>query len=217
MFYDELKKRQRRERAGFHPNLNLRVHRAISWIGAYEQAGAELDSQFIHLWIAFNALYAQTSQDQLKLSESQMFKDFIVELIELDDRRQLEGLVWGQFTGSIRALLNNPFIYVYFWRYQNGKCSEEDWKKRFNGANKAAQKALASQNTAKTVSIVLSRLYVLRNQLLHGGATWNGKVNRAQLKSAVKFLSALVPMMINIMMDHPARSWPPAAYPVINP
>ena len=43
----------------------------------------------------------------------------------------------------------------------------------------------------------------------HGGATWNGKVNRKQL------LGKLVPVIIRLMLDHPEIDWGPACYPVV--
>ena len=41
--------------------------------------------------------------------------------------------------------------------------------------------ALTKQHTAKVIELVLSWLYSLRNQIIHGGATWNRQVNRSQL------------------------------------
>ena len=32
------------------------------------------------------------------------------------------------------------------------------------------------------LSVVLSRIYTLRNQLMHGGATWSSSVNRDQIR-----------------------------------
>ena len=45
------------------------------------------------------------------------------------------------------------------------------------------------------LSIVFDRLYVLRNQLVHGGATWNSQVNRQQLRDGVAILGTLVPLI----------------------
>ena len=44
------------------------------------------------------------------------------------------------------------------------------------------------------LSIVLSRIYVLRNQLVHGGATWGSSVNREQLRDCTRFMAKLVPL-----------------------
>tara|TARA_Y100000310_G_scaffold184521_1_gene184647 strand:+ start:611 stop:841 length:231 start_codon:yes stop_codon:yes gene_type:complete len=75
---------------------------------------------------------------------------------------------------------------------------------------------LANKETAKLTTIVLQRLYTLRNQLVHGVATWNSSANRKQLKDAVQFLSQLVPFIIDIMMDNPYELWGDAHYPLIN-
>ena len=80
---------------------------------------------------------------------------------------------------------------------------------------RAAELALAGGDTLQVFSIVLARLYVLRNQLLHGGATWNGAVNRAQVRDCANLLGKLVPIVIEIMMDHPKHDWGAATYPVV--
>jgi len=64
----------------------------------------------------------------------------------------------------------------------------------------AARKALAQHDTAGVLSIALSRLHTLRNQLMHGGATWNSSVNRDQIRDCGDLLGKLVPLVIEIMM-----------------
>jgi hypothetical protein len=65
------------------------------------------------------------------------------------------------------------------------------------------------------LSIVLSRMYTLRNQLIHGGATYGSQVNREQLRDCASFLGKLVPFIIQLMMDNPATLWGDACYPVV--
>jgi hypothetical protein len=65
-------------------------------------------------------------------------------------------------------------------------------------------------------SLVLNRLYTLRNQLMHGGATWGGKVNREQLRDCTRLLGNLVPVIIGLMMDNPDTPWGDAVYPVVD-
>jgi len=57
MDYASLKARHRAEREGWHANLSLRVHRALSWLERAEELAAQEDpdGEFIFLWIAFNA------------------------------------------------------------------------------------------------------------------------------------------------------------------
>ena len=43
----------------------------------------------------------------------------------------------------------------------------------------------------------------LRNQIMHGGATFNSTVNRSQLKDACNILSTLIPEMLKVMLQNP--------------
>jgi hypothetical protein len=216
MDYEALKSRQRLERDSHPPNLALRVHRALSWLNRAEQIADDRDGQFIFLWIAFNAAYATDLEEKYRASERAVFRDFLQKLISLDTRKSIEQLVWEQFSGSIRLLLDNRYIYQDFWNHRNGKLTETEWSRNFAGANKAARTALARRDTATVLSIVLSRLYTLRNQLMHGGATWNSSVNRDQIRDCANLLGKLVPLVIEIMMDNVNTLWGDACYPVVD-
>lgn len=87
-------------------------------------------------------------------------------------------LVWTEFSGSIRLLLDNRYVFGPFWDFQNGKISEDEWQQRFDSAKRTAHTALSRHNTKMVLITVFSSMYVLRNQLIHGGATWNSSVNR---------------------------------------
>ena len=58
MTYQDLKKRHRKERDTYGKYLDVRVHRALSWLNRAEQCVDDSDSHVIFLWIAFNAAYA---------------------------------------------------------------------------------------------------------------------------------------------------------------
>ncbi len=57
---------------------------------------------------------------------------------------------------------------------------------------------------------------MLRNQLLHGGATWRSSVNRAQVGDGARIMYFLVPIFIDVMLDHPEEDWGAARFPVVN-
>jgi hypothetical protein len=217
MDYARLKDRHRAERGAWHPNLSLRVHRALSWLDRAEQLGeqGDADGQFILLWIAFNAAYATEIDERYRLSEQETFRKFLQKLVELDTTGRIAELVWTEFPKSIRVLLDNKFVFQDFWNFQNGTLAEEEWKRRFAGAKKAAKSALAARDTVTVLAVVLSRIYTLRNQLVHGGATWNGSVNREQMRDCVNLMGKLVPLVVEIMMDNPGTLWGDAVYPVV--
>lgn len=214
LHHDTLKQRHRALRDGYPASLNLRVHRALSWLQRAEMADDD-DGRFIFLWIAFNAVYACEIDDRYGLSEQATFMAFLEKLCGLDSEKRIGSLVWQEFAGSIRVLLDTPFVFQGFWDYQAGKLSEEEWQTRFAKGKKVAQLALAGGKTPALLGVVLNRLYTLRNQLIHGGATWNGKVNRKQLRDCTQLLGKLLPVIIELMLDHPEIEWGPACYPVV--
>ena len=210
----DLKTRQRAEREGHSDGLALRSHRALSWLHRAEQC-EDVDGKFIFLWIAFNAAYANEFVDGERAHEKRRFALFLEKLVELDADDALYQLIWAEFSGSIRVLLDNQFVFEPFWEFQRGNITEESWKASFAGAKTAANYALAEHRTADALSIVLSRMYTLRNQLVHGGATWNSRVNRDQLTDCTRFLGKLVPYVIQLMLDNPNTLWGDAVYPVV--
>ena len=214
MNFEQLKTRHRALREHSPANLKLRVHRALSWLQRAEMAEDE-DGRFIFLWIAFNAAYATEIDDNRRLSEQETFKGFLEKLCELDEHRQIEQLVWQEFSGSIRILLDTPVVLQSFWDFHSGKISETQWKERLAQGKRMASQALASGNTPQLLGVVFNRLYTLRNQLMHGGATWNGSVNRKQLKDCANLLGKLTPVIIALMMSHPQTLWGDACYPVV--
>ncbi len=218
MDYENLKARQRAERHAHHPNLALRVHRALSWLNRAEQLATEgdQDGSFVFLWIAFNAAYATEIDDRYRLSEQDSFRAFLQKLKDLDHPGRIEKLLWTEFAGSIRVLLDNQYVFQDFWNFKNGTLTEDEWKRRFVDAKKVAQLALASRDSVTVLSVVMSRIYTLRNQLVHGGATWNSSVNRDQIRDCSNFLGKLVPLVIEIMLDNSTTLWGDACYPVVD-
>lgn len=212
--YKALKERQRLERDSYHPNLALRVHRALSWLNRAEQTD-DLDGRFIFLWIAFNAAYATEIEDSNRLSKQSAFVGFLNKLCELGQSGHFENTVWLQYPNAIRGLLNNPYVFKSFWDGQNGKVTEEEWQSRFDNSKRRVALALSTRDTAGVLGIVFTRLYTLRNQLIHGGATYGSIVNRGQLRDCVNLLDKLVPLMIRTMMDNPNTLWGDAVYPVV--
>ena len=105
--YRTLKARHRKERATYHTNLSLRVHRALSWLDRAERSSDDQDAEYIFLWVAFNAAYANEFDVDIQLAEQKVFSGFLKRLCELDQHGLLNQLVWSEFTGSIRILLDN--------------------------------------------------------------------------------------------------------------
>ena len=213
--YQQLKERHRQERGSYPQALSLRVHRALSWLNKAEQC-KDYDSKFIFLWIAFNAAYAQDFDSKQDFCERGLYQEFLAKIILLDTSKKLSEIVWYQYSKSIRLILNNEYIFHSFWKFQSGQITESQWKQEHSKAKAAANNALASGDTTTVLSILFSRLYTLRNQLLHGGATYNSQANREQLRDCTTLLSSIVPVIIELMMDGAEHIWGDAIYPLVD-
>lgn len=209
-----LKDRQRSLRDGFPTPLALRVHRALSWLGRAEAERDDADLRFILLWIGFNAAYAG---DVARATDGERdhFRAFFATLVGFDAHARVYKLVWQRFPHEIRVLLENRFVFAPFWQHHNGMPDYADWADRLDRSRKAIAGALARQDTATILSILFDRLYVLRNQLVHGGATWRSDVNRAQVRDGAALIGCLLPLFVDLMMDHPDHPWPMPHYPVV--
>ena len=211
-----LKAKQRELRQGFPETMGLRVHRSISWIGRAE-AAADDDARFIFQWIAFNAAYADEQEFQGPApGERAAFADFFEKMVRLDAERRIYNEIWEGFAGPIRVLMQNRYVFNPFWQHHNGIEGYEDWEERFKASAGAFAQSFASQDTARTLSFVFDRLYVLRNQLVHGGATWNSAVNRDQVRDGASILGFLMPVFVDVMMDNPHEDWGRPFYPSWN-
>lgn len=211
-----LKERHRRIRDGMPEALNLRIHRSLSWLQRAAQCSDDADGRFVFLWIAFNAAYAHEIPQGQRLSEQEAFRAFLQKLHRLDAEKQLAALVWKEFSGPIRVLLDNPYVFESFWDFHRGELSEEQWQERFTKGKRRAHRLLEANDTPELLALVFQRIYTLRNQLVHGGATWNSQINRAQVQDCANIMGKLVPVVIDLMMSSPDTIWGDACYPVVS-
>lgn len=195
--------------------LGLRVRRALSWVKRAEKEQDDPDAAFIFYWIAFNAAYAQDRPRSLDSTERQHFSDFFDTVLALDSGHIIYNAIWVRFSDSIRILLDNKFVFQPFWNHHAGR-GNENWERLFEGSKRGVRKALADRNTSVILSTLFDRLYVLRIQLMHGGATWRSSVNRAQVRDGARILAFLVPLFVGLMMSRPDVDWGSPDYPVVS-
>lgn len=215
--FAKLKNKQRAIRDGFPETMGLRVHRAISWIGRAEACGEDDDARFVFLWIAFNAAYADEREFQtIAPGERATFLDYFGKLVALDGDQRIYKAIWQRFAGPVRLLMKNQYVFNPFWQHHNGIDGFEDWEDRFKSSARGFAQAFQKGDNAKVLSFVFDRLYVLRNQIVHGGSTWNSAVNRAQVRDGAAILGFLMPTFVDIMMDNPTENWGKPFYPVVS-
>jgi len=212
-----LKKRftQVRQQGAIHNGnpWQLRLYRAISWLRRSEQETDDPDARFIFQWVALNAAYAREfSQSE---TERQRFKSFVAALVQLDAARSLHDALFRQFSGPVRALMDNRFVFQPFWAALRDHDHSGRWQGAFFSSRKMALQAIANGETVTVLSLIFDRLYVLRNQLVHGGATWASSVNRHQVRDGAAILGVVLPQLLFIMLEHPEYDFGEVVYPVV--
>ena len=199
-----------------HQQSNMiRIQRALSWlVRDMELQLSDPDVSFILHWIAFESIYG-TDQVMRKRKGSTVvvstvneIMEFLVKLEQLDtDRQRLSEAILRVWKDVI-ALFKNPFI------------NPMSWTNYYKGTTKAGPKhnpfkyqkitLLSKDKLADPIQLnmflknMFQRLYLLRNQLFHGNATYKGNEYHArseQIHSGAKVLQALIPMLLLIMID----------------
>lgn len=181
--------------------FNLRVHRGLSWLRKSIDLQGDLDLQFISLWVSFNAMYAQDLQIS---QDKQSLRQFIHLICQKDTEHKIYNLLWERFSQPIRLFLDNPYVYQGFWDYQNQKISHDACREGLAQEKQKVLRALSDKDSVDILIVLFNRMYTLRNQLVHGGATYKSSVNRKQLQDACTILLALLPVFLFILLENAA-------------
>lgn len=191
----------------------VRLHRALSWLKRAEAEEADLDARFLFLWITFNAAYAQELGEPS--TERERLTRFLDRLLAVDAEARVQGLLFQTFPGPIRTLVDNRYVFEPFWKALREHDGSQRWAEQFAASKRAALHAISTGETGTVLGIVFDRLYTLRNQVVHGGATWSSSVNRQQVRDGAAILGRLLPVLLALMIEHPRLEHGEINYPVV--
>ena len=206
-----------------HPrdDLNLRLRRVLSWLGRAEKdyEARDFDAAFIFYWIAFNAMYGRLVNSRIDDEERRQRCKYFETVVDFTDSESvIYATIWSVLRDEIEKMLENRYVYYLYWKHHNNPSMYRDWEKEFDRAREKAMKAIRNPRGRRTKYVLcelFDRLNTLRNQLLHGGGTHKGRVNRKQVEPGARIMSSLVPHFIDVMLDHPDADWGAPRYPVI--
>ena len=197
----------------------VRIRRAISWLRRAEKENKDEDARVIFLWISFNALYGVKSGDM----EQTKYKNFLKEIIEVDTLKKIQGAI-RRCQGECLKLVENRYIDETYWKnvkqyIQNPigqEKPEDEWdskeekgeygsisKIEYQSLDKFLKSGKCNEKSLPANLIkIFDRLYVLRNQVVHGSATWSEYVNRDQIEDGAKVLEVLIPVFIKLILSN---------------
>ena len=189
----------------------IRFHRACSWMARVEQMsdGQDHDLALVGLWIAFKSLYGQWDcQRREPRPDRECWRAFIDRIMLLDGEGHVAAML-QEHKRLVIALCDDEYVSAYFWQEPTGIRAKSSRKAAHN-----AHSWYIEQRWMQIIDEVLARVYVMRCQLVHGAATYGGKLNRTSLKHCVTMLQRLLPTLLSVWIDHGAdEDWGPMCYP----
>ena len=203
-----------------------RIRRANSWIKRSKRSRKGSVERFIFLWISLNSSYGV--ERSAKKKEIKLVSDFLKIALEKEkvansnDKARLEE-IFGFKKELIETILENPCISEQFWDYVHGRNNAgEEWLGRFRQENEDILTAWKNRDLDSFLPPIFSRLYILRNQVMHGGVTHPHNAGERQIKHGTALLDFLIPRLVKIMKKdiekHPSsRSWGEVEYPSFSP
>ncbi len=190
--------------------LMLRMRRVTSWVTSAAQEERDDDTAFICYWIAFNALYGDDAGlVKLEETERETYRRCIEKIADTGPLGLYRDLIEALTEEEISDLVSVRFMLAPYW-YKGS------WEYALKSDAQRLDNALQWKNVKDVLSLVFDRLYVLRNQLLHGGATWGSSVNRSEVAMGRRFAAFLVPLLADRVLDNPDLDWGRPYYPPTN-
>ena len=205
--FNQLKKMHRELRDAYEESFSIRIHRSLSWLNRAEQEDKDIDAKFIFIWISLNSAYSIHLDAYKNHGDEELRSEFFLTLLK-NGQDEIHEIIYERFSQEVRSILDNEFILTSFW------ADKDNWEVKLKNEKREVQEALRDRKqTIYILTILFRRLYVLRNQIFHGGATWQGKLNRQQVKDGASLLGYLLPVLLIIMMENPNDNWGEIAYP----
>src|SRR6266571_2842092 len=181
---------------------DLRCDRAQSWI---KRAGAtvDVDAKFVFLCVSFDSLFGQAKY----LGRKSDLSVFLATAIQADEDASLPAAMMLVRAEAL-VLTRLKYLYPKYWTDGLSVGLQEEITRN---ANRVNQKWGVGR-PQDCLQMLYRRLYVLRNQVMHGAAKAGSRINRDSLESAVPVLSATVPVFREIVSKHPDDDWGAVPY-----
>jgi len=194
---------------------SIRFHRACSWLARVEATADQQDQDFglIGLWIAFNALYGQWDACKREpRPDREGWRAFLDRILRLDVDGRVSATL-REHKRLVMSLFEDEYLSSFFW--------EDPSAMRAGQSRRSAHRAATwyLENRWKLIlDELLDRIYLMRCQLIHGAATYGGKLNRTSVRWCTLMLRHLLLAILTVWIDRGAEEdWGPMCYPPLSP
>ena len=176
-------------------------------------------AQFMCWWIAFEAGYAREGPK----GEASGSKKDMANFINCAMQKKVAWQSWHSALNRVKAhaitIIELPPASQKFWREGRGALAaqwEADFHKEAEKAKEELTRAISGdlQSTYKFLRMLcVERLYVVRNQIFHGGSSLDDSYGHPQVELSVKLLSELVHGFRQTISNNLDVDWKAVPYP----
>ena len=129
---------------------------------------------------------------------------FVKAILDFQTNNSPEDLI-TETTISEEDEMSVAYLFRDFWQTVHG--DDTEWEDNFELSIRKAKQCKEQKNILLYCMTVIERIYILRNQLAHGGSTHGGKMNRQQLQQCILIMDLFVPVIMDIIMQNPDIDW----------
>ena len=206
LLVEEIFKAQKNQ---YNEHFNLRFQRSLSWFKGAMDLESSSEVKFIHLCLAFKALYAE-----YETSVSSTWQSFMQELCRYDQEQRIKHLLWHRYDDHIRQIFEIMALSADFCDYKHQKISEAEFKMAHAHEKHQLQQALFEHNTQSLLDLLLTRIQNLQQQVFTGGMSFQSVVAKKWLSVCSQVLSGLMPICLQLILEYPQSLSDKAYYPV---
>ncbi len=199
-----------------HEAIRVRLHRCWSWLQAVEDLPADIpgldDARLIYGWIALNSLYGRWDPALREpVADKPALDAFLRRVFQFDRERLLAAMLTAE-RELVKAIVGDEYLSRYYWRDPG----EEEARRAQTAARKLGSMYVEGRFESIT-DAALQRVYLARCQLVHGAATYSGRLNRTAVERCAAFLSLFLRTASQVIIDHAwSEQWDDLCYPPID-
>jgi hypothetical protein len=197
----------------YEPTL-VRFHRACSWLQRVEEIENDdaLDAVLIYRWIALNSLYGQWDPDERQpITDKLSLPKFLDRILQLDADARIQAVL-DEHRKLVMSIFEDEYLVKYFWEEPTDERARKTQKTKFD-----ARTWYQQGQYALILDRLMERIYFLRCQLVHGAATFGGKLNRTAIRRCSTMLGHLMPAILIVIIDHGhEEDWGDLCYPPLH-
>jgi hypothetical protein len=196
-----------------HDSIRIRLHRCLSWMARIEDLeAADLDTDdavLIYRWIALNALYGRWNDERREPdADGWALDQFLKRIFERDHDGRLESVLL-EHKKLAESIVSDEHLNRHYWSEPGDSAAQ-----RARSGIHRVRAAYREKRYRAVMDMTLDRIYLARCQLVHGGATYSGRLNRTGIRRCALMLGHLLVAFGDVIIDGAWRDdWGGICYP----